>query len=90
MCVCAYIYIYIYKSSFFRRALKAAFILVPLFGIHLILIIYRPQQPSSAAFIYELFTYIASNGQVNNSIWLYYCGSSILYIGAMMSRLSCQ
>ena len=49
---------------YFRRALKATFVLVPLFGIQLMFIIYRPPASSAGAKEFEIISYLITNLQV--------------------------
>ncbi|XP_059160087.1 calcitonin gene-related peptide type 1 receptor-like [Physella acuta] len=51
------------EPSNYRRALKATFILVPLFGLHLFLIVYRPGKDSVADFTYEVLAKVISHSQ---------------------------
>lgn len=51
------------EPSNYRRTLKATFVLVPLFGLQLLLIIYRPQADSAYAFAYEIISKIIINSQ---------------------------
>ncbi|PVD30641.1 hypothetical protein C0Q70_09914 [Pomacea canaliculata] len=51
------------EPSNYRRALKATAVLVPLFGLHLFLIIYSPPITSQAANIYEIFAAFIKNSQ---------------------------
>ncbi|XP_041366713.1 calcitonin gene-related peptide type 1 receptor-like [Gigantopelta aegis] len=51
------------EPSSYRRALKATFILVPLFGIQLVLVIYRPPQDWTGSFGYEILVKVVSNTQ---------------------------
>ena len=50
--------------SIFRRGLKAAFMLVPLFGLQMLLTIYRPGDHMAGAHVYECITHIINNSQV--------------------------
>jgi len=47
-----------------RKAARATFVLIPLFGIQLALTIYRLPSHSPAAIHYERFTEVISNSQV--------------------------
>ncbi|CAL1533695.1 unnamed protein product [Lymnaea stagnalis] len=51
------------EPSNYRRALKATLVLVPLFGLQLVLVIYRPQEDSRLLFLYEIVAKIISNSQ---------------------------
>ncbi|ESO87997.1 hypothetical protein LOTGIDRAFT_234777 [Lottia gigantea] len=51
------------EPSNYRRALKATFILVPLFGLQLFFIIYRPPSTWSGSFMYEVISKIVNNLQ---------------------------
>ena len=46
------------------RGLKAAFMLVPLFGLQMLLTIYRPNDRMPGAHFYECLTHIITNSQV--------------------------
>lgn len=48
----------------FRRALKAVFMLVPLFGLQLFLTIYRPELTPQGNQIYENINFIINGSQV--------------------------
>lgn len=50
---------------FFRRALKATFVLIPLFGIQLFVTIYRLPAGTKGAPTYEKFNVIVLNSQVS-------------------------
>ncbi|XP_064613927.1 calcitonin gene-related peptide type 1 receptor-like isoform X2 [Liolophura sinensis] len=60
------------EPSNYRRALKATFILVPLFGIQLFLIIYRPPATSAIYLPYEIIAAILKNSQ-GGAIALVFC-----------------
>jgi len=49
-----------------RRGLKAGFMLVPLFGLQLLLTIYRPDVAVQGARQYEYITIAVTNTQVNH------------------------
>ncbi|KAL4222520.1 hypothetical protein ACF0H5_018559 [Mactra antiquata] len=51
------------EPSNFRRALKATFVLIPLFGVQLAVTIYRPPPDSAVTVHYERFSDIVSNSQ---------------------------
>ncbi|XP_050418451.1 calcitonin receptor [Patella vulgata] len=51
------------EPSNYRRALKATFILVPLFGLQLFLIIYRPPSSWGGSFVFEIVSKVATNTQ---------------------------
>ncbi|XP_033762872.1 calcitonin gene-related peptide type 1 receptor-like isoform X1 [Pecten maximus] len=51
------------EPSNYRRAFRATFVLVPLFGIQSILVIYRPDTSRSAMFVYEVAKTIVINTQ---------------------------
>ncbi|ESP04967.1 hypothetical protein LOTGIDRAFT_109332, partial [Lottia gigantea] len=51
------------EPSHFRRALKATFVLIPLFGIQLFVTLYRVPAGSEAAGAYEKFTTFVINSQ---------------------------
>lgn len=51
------------ELSSYRRALKATFILVPLFGIQLFLVIYRPPYQSSFGYHYDMISAFVVNLQ---------------------------
>ncbi|XP_069111912.1 calcitonin gene-related peptide type 1 receptor-like isoform X2 [Argopecten irradians] len=51
------------EPSNYRRAFRATFVLVPLFGIQSILVIYRPNTSGSAMFIFEVAKSIVINTQ---------------------------
>ncbi|XP_048247536.1 calcitonin gene-related peptide type 1 receptor-like isoform X1 [Haliotis rufescens] len=51
------------EPSNYRRALKATFILVPLFGLQLFLVIYRPPSEWEGFFYYEVLAKVVSNSQ---------------------------
>lgn len=46
----------------FRKALRATFVLIPLFGVQLVVTVYRPVSPSSI--YYERFSEFVTNSQV--------------------------
>lgn len=48
-----------------RKAVRAALILVPLFGIHYILIPYRPKHKTTVEIIYQIFSVILVSTQVS-------------------------
>jgi len=50
---------------YFRRALKATFVLIPLFGVQLAVTIYRTPLQLSWSLYYERFSEVLSNSQVN-------------------------
>ncbi|GFO49759.1 calcitonin gene-related peptide type 1 receptor-like [Plakobranchus ocellatus] len=56
------------EPSNYRRALKATFILVPLFGLQFFLYVYRPIQDGATDINYELLTKIIINSQVHGHI----------------------
>ncbi|CAH1788340.1 unnamed protein product [Owenia fusiformis] len=51
------------EPSSYRRALKATFILIPLFGLQLLFIIYRVPDHSPASYYFEIITAIITNSQ---------------------------
>ena len=62
---------------FCRRAFKATFILVPLFGLQLFGIIYRPSPQARFYIIYDLFSGIMVNLQVCIHNFLTYFAASM-------------
>lgn len=50
--------------SFIRRALKATFVLIPLFGVQLAVTIYRPPPESPISLYYERVSDVITNSQV--------------------------
>ena len=52
----------------FRRALKATFVLIPLFGVHLVVTIYRAKPENPIYLHYERISEIISNTQVSGAI----------------------
>jgi len=52
------------KTFIFRRALKATFVLIPLFGVQLAVTIYRPPPESHITVTYERISDVISNSQV--------------------------
>ncbi|XP_060563733.1 calcitonin gene-related peptide type 1 receptor-like isoform X2 [Ruditapes philippinarum] len=56
------------EPSNFRRALKATFVLIPLFGVQLAITIYRKEPLNQVAVHYERFTEIVINSQVATQI----------------------
>jgi hypothetical protein len=48
----------------FRRGLKALFFLVPLFGIQLFFVIYRPPAEKTYRFVYEIMSKFIVDSQV--------------------------
>ncbi|XP_069114723.1 calcitonin gene-related peptide type 1 receptor-like [Argopecten irradians] len=63
------------EPSGYRRALKATFVLVPLFGIQIFVIIYRPHGSTSHRFLYEIVSKIITDSQ-GAIITLIYCFGS--------------
>ncbi|XP_046585307.1 calcitonin gene-related peptide type 1 receptor-like [Haliotis rubra] len=51
------------EPSSYRRALKATFVLVPLFGLQLFLVVYRPITDSFWTQMYEIFAKVITNTQ---------------------------
>ena len=51
----------------YRRALKATFVLIPLFGLHLFLVIYRPIGHGVQG-IYEVISTVIINSQVGPNV----------------------
>lgn len=51
------------EPSSYRRAFKATFVLIPLFGLQLVFIIYRPLPGSSYAYTYETLSQVIINSQ---------------------------
>ncbi|XP_045169718.2 calcitonin gene-related peptide type 1 receptor-like isoform X3 [Mercenaria mercenaria] len=51
------------EPSNYRKALKATFVLVPLFGIQQFVVIYRPQTGTKVDFIYEIIQSVIINTQ---------------------------
>lgn len=49
----------------FRRGLKATFLLVPLFGIQLFFITYRPTEQNEHRLLYEIISKIIIDSQVS-------------------------
>lgn len=56
-----------------RKAVRAALILVPLFGIHHILIPFRPEPKAPGERAYEIFSALLVSLQVKKIIYLSYC-----------------
>jgi len=54
----------------YRRALKAGFMLVPLFGLQLLLTVYRPDVAIQRARQYEYITIAITNSQVDRRLLL--------------------
>ncbi|ELT90620.1 hypothetical protein CAPTEDRAFT_170147 [Capitella teleta] len=52
-----------HEPNSFRRGVKAAFMLIPLFGLQMLLTIYRPKLGFSWQTEYEYFTFIVTNSQ---------------------------
>ncbi|XP_060066020.1 calcitonin gene-related peptide type 1 receptor-like [Ylistrum balloti] len=63
------------EPSGYRRAIKATFVLVPLFGIQIFVIIYRPHGSTSHRFFYEIISKIITDSQ-GAIITLIYCYGS--------------
>ena len=55
--------------SYFRKALKATFVLIPLFGLQQFLVIYRPPAAAAISFAYEIFQSVIKNTQVRFLFW---------------------
>lgn len=53
-----------------RKAVRAALILVPLFGIHYILIPYRPKHKTTVETVYQIFSVILVSTQVSETVTL--------------------
>ncbi|XP_052247321.1 calcitonin gene-related peptide type 1 receptor-like [Dreissena polymorpha] len=51
------------EPSNYRKALKATFVLIPLFGLQQFIVIYRPPPTSSIAFAYEVTQTVITNTQ---------------------------
>ncbi|XP_041366813.1 uncharacterized protein LOC121381547 [Gigantopelta aegis] len=50
------------------RALKATCVLVPVFGLHLFLVVYRPNAESSTIIAYEMFAKVVVGSQVSSHL----------------------
>lgn len=53
-------------ASIFRRALKATFVLIPLFGVHLVVTIYRMPPENPLYLHFERLSEVISNTQVSH------------------------
>ena len=62
-----------------RKGLKAAFMLIPLFGLQLILTIYRPEPTATWIKEYEYATFIITNSQVQYFVFTESCLPSALF-----------
>lgn len=51
------------EPSNYRKALKATFVLIPLFGLQQFLVIYRPPAGAAISFAYEIFQSVIKNTQ---------------------------
>ncbi|XP_052792399.1 calcitonin gene-related peptide type 1 receptor-like [Mya arenaria] len=81
------------EPSNYRKALKATFVLVPLFGLQQFLVIYRPPPGTSLSFTYEILQKVIQNTQgatvalifcfFNGEVYTYMrnCIGSHIYIG---------
>lgn len=58
------IFINVFVHFLFRRAVKATFVLIPLFGVHLFVTIYRIPISKTGGMEYERFTICIDNLQV--------------------------
>lgn len=55
---------------FYRKAFKATFLLVPLFGIHQFCLIYRPNSKTTPGYdVYEIASAIILNSQVSDHLY---------------------
>ena len=54
------------QTSLTRRAIKATFVLIPLFGLQLFVVIYRPSLTSTAGQVYEIVAAAVVNTQVSS------------------------
>ncbi|ESP04240.1 hypothetical protein LOTGIDRAFT_170937 [Lottia gigantea] len=66
------------EPSNFRRALKASIVLVPLFGLQLFLVIYRPVPESYYSFLFEIVAAVITNSQgAIIALWLCYFNKEV-------------
>ncbi|XP_052792338.1 calcitonin gene-related peptide type 1 receptor-like [Mya arenaria] len=61
--LCSKLQIHPNEPSNYRKALKATFVLVPLFGLQQFLVIYRPQPGTTMSFAYEILQKVIQNTQ---------------------------
>ncbi|KAL3831468.1 hypothetical protein ACJMK2_023213, partial [Sinanodonta woodiana] len=75
------------EPSNYRKALKATFVLVPLFGLQQFLVIYRPDD-KSALFIYEAIASIVQNtrGAVVALIFCFFNGEVHTHLKSILKR----
>jgi hypothetical protein len=64
LCLLRHLCQLLFHCLYFSRALKATFVLIPLFGVQLAITIYRKEPLNQVAVHYERFTEIVINSQV--------------------------
>ncbi|KAH9510317.1 hypothetical protein Btru_042747 [Bulinus truncatus] len=77
------------EPSNYRRALKATVILVPLFGLQLLLVIYRPGDYIEENATYEIFTKIINNSQ-GMAVTAVFCFMNGEVHNMLRGRIVCQ
>ncbi|KAL4222384.1 hypothetical protein ACF0H5_018423 [Mactra antiquata] len=70
--LCSKLRVHPNEPSNYRKALKATFVLVPLFGLQQFIVIYRPDPGTRVAFIYE-FVRVVINGTQGAVVSLIFC-----------------